>query len=298
MWWRHHDGVTAGVVDVGSNTVRVVVTRDGHELLSEREMLRLGAAIERTGSIPREKLDEAAAVVERFVDEARDAGAQDVQILITSPGRQAANGEELAEVLAYAARCDTRILSAVEEGLLAFRGALEAASPHSRRLVAVVDVGGGSAQVVVGTRRSGPLWARSVDVGSQRLTSRLLDGDPPGAEAVEAARDEVERCLVGFEPPVPMSAFAVGGSARALRRLVGRRLDEENLAEAVTLLSTTSTQQLIEQHGADPERVRTMTAGAVIIAALQRRLDTPLKVVRAGLREGALAELAAARAAA
>ena len=298
MWWRHHEGVTAGVVDVGSNTVRVVVIRDGHELLSRREMLRLGAAIERTGSIPRDKLDEAAAVVERFVYQARAAGAQDVQILITSPGRQAANGEELAEVLAYAAQCDTRILSAVEEGLLAFRGALETASPPSRRLVAVVDVGGGSAQVVVGTRRSGPLWARSVDIGSQRLTSRLLDGDPPGAEAVAAARAEVERHLDGFEPPVPMSAFAVGGSARALRRLAGRRLDEEILDEAVTLLSTTSTEQLIEQHGADPERVRTMTAGAVILAALQRRLDTPLKVVRAGLREGALAELAASRAAA
>jgi exopolyphosphatase/guanosine-5'-triphosphate,3'-diphosphate pyrophosphatase len=298
MWWRHHVGVTAGVVDVGSNTVRVVVVRDGHELVSHREMLRLGASIERFGSIPPEKLDEAAAAVARFADEARAAGAHDVRVLITSPGRQAANGAELADVLERAGRCETRILTAVEEGLLAFSGALRVASPPSRRLVAVVDVGGGSSQVVVGTRRSGPLWVRSVDIGSQRLTNRLLDSDPPGPEAVAAARAEVDRYLSGFEPPVPMSAFAVGGSARALRRLAGRRLDGENLDELVTLLSTTSTQRLVAKHGVDPDRVRTMTGGAIILAALQRRLDTPLKVVRAGLREGALAELAAARAAA
>ena len=298
MWWRHHEGVTAGVIDVGSNTVRVVVVRDGHELVSRREMLRLGDSIERSGSIPPEKLEEAAAVVARFAAQARAAGADHLQVLITSPGRQAANGEELADALERAARCETRVLTAVEEGLLAFKGALDVASPPSRRLVAVVDVGGGSAQVVVGTRRSGALWARSVDIGSQRLTSRLLEGDPPGPEAVAAARAEVEHHLEGFEPPVPMLAFAVGGSARALRRLGGRRLDEEGLEESIALLSTTTTRRLIDRHGVDPERVRTMTAGAVILAALQRRLDTPLKVVRAGLREGALAELAATRAAA
>src|SRR5437764_12094807 len=133
MWWRHHEGVTAGVIDVGSNTVRVVVIRDGHELVSRREMLRLGASIECYGRVPPARLDEVAAVVERFADEARGAGAYDLQILITSPGRQAANSAELAEVLERAGRCETRILSAVEEGLLAFKGALQVASPPSRR---------------------------------------------------------------------------------------------------------------------------------------------------------------------
>src|SRR5262249_60002125 len=105
--------------------------------------------------------------------------------------------------------------------LLPCKGARAAASPPSRRLVGVVAVGGGSSQVVVGTRRSGPLWTRSADIGSQRLTSRLLDTDPPKPKAVAAARAEVERALEGFEPPVPMLAYAVGGSARALRRLGG-----------------------------------------------------------------------------
>jgi len=162
----------------------------------------------------------------------------------------------------------------------------------------VVDVGGGSAQVVVGSRRQGLLWTRSIDIGSQRLTSRLLGGDPPGTEAITAAQAEVERYLEDFDAPEPRTTLAVGGSARALRRLAGNRLGRDELAAVVYLLATTSSEELIAKHGVDPDRVRTMAAGAVILAELQRRLGTSLKVVRAGLREGALLELAERREAA
>jgi exopolyphosphatase/guanosine-5'-triphosphate,3'-diphosphate pyrophosphatase len=287
-----------GVIDVGSNTVRVVVIRGGREVLSQREMLRLGASVEQFGRIPDDKLRETMDVVRRFTGAARAAGAQLVEILITSPGRQAKNGADLLDALSRAGDCNARILSAVEEGLLAFKGAMASASPPARRLVAVVDVGGGSAQLVVGTRRDGAVWARSIDIGSQRLTSRLLQDDPPGLGAVAAARAEVERYLDQLDAPPPRAALAVGGSARALKRLGGSRLAGPELDDLVALLGTTPSSRLIEEHGCDPDRVRTMAAGAIILAALQARLDTPLKVVRAGLREGALLELAAKRVAA
>jgi exopolyphosphatase/pppGpp-phosphohydrolase len=120
-----------GVIDVGSNTVRVLVARDGREVFSRREMLRLGAFVEQFGRIPDEKLHETQDVVRRFAAEARTAGAELVEILITSPGRQAANGEDLLDALSRAGDCHARILSAVEEGLLAFKGALAAAPPRS-----------------------------------------------------------------------------------------------------------------------------------------------------------------------
>lgn len=297
MWRRHHDDVV-GVIDVGSNTVRLLVARGRREVISERVMLRLGAEVERFGRISDDKLAETASVVERFARDARAARVTELEILITSPGRQAANGDELRRRLADAGACPARVLSAVDEGTLAFAGALEVADPAARRTVAVVDVGGGSSQVVVGTRRDGPAWARSIDVGSQRLTSRLLDADPPRLEAMDAARDEVERYLDGFDPPLPRLAYAVGGSARAVKRLVGSQLDDAALASVIGLVTSTSAAKLVEQHGVDPERVRTIAAGAVILAALQARLETPLKVVRAGVREGALIELGARRAAA
>jgi exopolyphosphatase/guanosine-5'-triphosphate,3'-diphosphate pyrophosphatase len=298
MWLRHHHRMPVGVVDVGSNTVRLLVADGDRPLLTLRETLRLGAAVEELGCIPPAKLEETAGVVATFADAARGAGARRLEVLITSPGRQAANGEELLDALAAAAQAPARILSAAEEGRLAFVGALGATRAPSHRRIAVVDVGGGSAQAVVGSRQEGPAWIRSLDLGSLRLTSRLLPDDPPGLRAVTLARAEVEGYLDGFDPPLPRTAIAVGGSARALRRIVGSRLGSDELAEAIELLAATPGNELIELYGLNPHRVRTLTAGAVILAALQRRLDAPLKVLRAGLREGALAELAERRAAA
>jgi exopolyphosphatase/guanosine-5'-triphosphate,3'-diphosphate pyrophosphatase len=298
MWGRHHGEVPVAVIDVGSNTVRLLVARGGREILSRREMLRLGASVERLGRISDEKLAETADVVGRFAADARAAGATLVEILITSPGRQAENGDALVDSLARAGGCAARVLSAVEEGRLAFAGALAIASPPARRPVAVVDVGGGSAQVVVGTRRDGAAWARSIDLGSQRLTSRHRQTDPPGPAAGAAARAEVQRYLEGFDPPRARIALVVGGSARAIKRVTGPRLDAEDLADVVELVATTPAAELVERYGIDPPRVRTVAAGAVLLAEIQRRVGIPLKVVRGGVREGALLELVARRAAA
>jgi exopolyphosphatase/guanosine-5'-triphosphate,3'-diphosphate pyrophosphatase len=254
--------------------------------------------VEEQGLISERKLAETAEVVRRFSDFARAEGATDLEVLITSPGRQAENGDDLLDRLRRAGNCGARILTSAEEGLLAFSGALSVGTYPAGRLIAVVDVGGGSAQVVVGSRRRGPVWARSIDIGSQRLTSRLLGDDPPGLEALAVARTEVERYLEGFDAPAPRTALAVGGSARALKRLAGSKLGADELSRVVELLATTSSERLIDKHGVDPDRVRTMAAGALILSEIQKRLGTPLKVVRAGLREGALLELSERRAAA
>jgi exopolyphosphatase/guanosine-5'-triphosphate,3'-diphosphate pyrophosphatase len=285
-----------GVVDVGSNTVRLLVTRRGRPILSEREMLRLGADVELSGRIGEEKLARTASVVARYAEDARAAGVDNLEVLITSPGRQAANAEQLAVSIERASRCPVRILSAAEEARLGFLGAMEAASPPARRVVAVVDVGGGSAQVAVGTRRDGPQWIRSIDLGSQRLTSRLLPDDPPGRESLEAARAEVERQLESFDPPEPRTAYAIGGSARAVKRIVGASLGRQELEAALALLAATTESELVRLFEIAEERTRTVAAGAVILAALQQRLGAPLRVVRGGLRDGALVELAARRA--
>jgi exopolyphosphatase/guanosine-5'-triphosphate,3'-diphosphate pyrophosphatase len=298
MWRRHHHRVLLGVIDVGSNTVRLLVTCRGRPVLSQREMLRLGADVERLGQIPADKLEQAAAVVGGYGEVARAEGVEQLEVLITSPGRQALNGEELRRRLELAAGFPTRVLSAVEEGRLAFVGAVGVASPPLRRIVAVVDVGGGSAQIVVGTRSDGPAWARSIDLGSQRLTSRLLNADPPGWEAIEAGRVEAAGYLAALSPPAVRTAYVVGGSARALKRIVGPRLGAEEIAEAVAILAATPTDQVARRYGIDAERTRTLAAGAVILACVQERLGATLKVVRGGLRDGAVRELAASRLAA
>jgi exopolyphosphatase/guanosine-5'-triphosphate,3'-diphosphate pyrophosphatase len=279
------------VVDVGSNSVRLLVAKNARPDLTRRAMLGLGAEVERHGSISETKLRQVAATIAEFVGIARARGAGAVEVLVTSPARQAANGAELVERIVASARAPVRVLSAVEEGELAFAGATSVAHPPAKKTVAVCDVGGGSAQVVVGTRRHGPAWARSVDIGSMRLTSRLLGDDPPGAEALARARAEVERELDGFAPPLAQSALAVGGSARALRPLVGPKLGARELAAAVELLGRTAAADLAARWRIDADRAPTVAAGAVILAALQARLTVPLRVVRGGIREGAVAAL-------
>lgn len=290
--------MAVGVVDVGSNTVRVVVARGDEPIFSRREMLHLGADVERYGAIRAAKLDAVAAAVAGLVLEAREAGAERLEVLVTSPGRQATNGARLVRRLEVASGCPVRVVSAAEEARLAFVGAVRLARPPGGRPVAVIDVGGGSAQVASGSRRLGPTWSHSLDVGSQRLTSRFLEADPPGPAQVEAARAEVAALLERVTPPRVARAYAVGGSARALRRVVGPVLGWAELAESLDVLACATRAELVARYRIGPERAGTLAGGAVVLDALASWLGRPLHVVRGGLREGALHELAAGRAAA
>jgi exopolyphosphatase / guanosine-5'-triphosphate,3'-diphosphate pyrophosphatase len=291
MWPGHHAAMAVGVVDVGSNTVRLLVMRGDEPILARRSLVRLGETIEQTGTIPELKIAETANCVAEFIADARTHGCDQIEVLVTSPGRQATNGSELLERLAAAGRVPVRLLSAAEEGRLAFLGAVAHRRSLQNKVIAVCDVGGGSAQITVGTRNAGAAWTRSIDIGSMRLTSRMLPNDPPGADAVRAARAEVGRYLEGLTPPAPHTALAVGGSARSLQELVGPRLGQAELEAAIEILTVTPAAELERTYGLGRERLRTLTAGTIIFAAIRERLGVGLRLGRGGLREGAALEL-------
>jgi len=187
--------VRVAIIDVGANTLRLLVaTRQKGRLVAVREQrvqLGLGEDIEHSGGIGEEKLAEAASIAGAHVRRARKLGCDRIEILVTSPGRQAANGQALVSRLAVTTRVPTRVLTPDEEGELAWYGAVAAleSTPPSD-LIAVCDVGGGSTQVVVGSDSGGPAWARSFDLGSLRLTRRALGSTPASPEALDAARAE------------------------------------------------------------------------------------------------------------
>jgi exopolyphosphatase / guanosine-5'-triphosphate,3'-diphosphate pyrophosphatase len=292
----------AGIVDVGSNTMRLLVARarkggvDGVHV--ERVPLGLGEDVEQFGRISPGKLEAAEAAARSLVERARALGAGRLEILVTSPGRQADNGAELRAALEIGSGLPVRILSADEEARLAYAGAL-AAWRRDAASVAVVDVGGGSAQLVVGTAAAGPVWARSVDIGSLRLTKRSLHSNPPEASELEAARIEIEAAFASITPPLPLAALATGGTARALRKVAGRRrLGADELKSAVRTLSRLTTDEMVDEFGLAPGRARTVLAGALILVEAQRRLGLPLEVARGGIREGAALALLSERAAA
>jgi exopolyphosphatase/guanosine-5'-triphosphate,3'-diphosphate pyrophosphatase len=283
--------VTVAVIDVGSHTVRLLVAqRERGRIRAVREekaVLGLGTEVERLGRLSSEKLAETAGLVESFSRIARKAGASQVETVITAPGRQSANGAELVALLLEASSAGVRVLSPDEEGRLAFQGAVQDIATEGES-VAVCDVGGGSTEVVVGTRTGEPVWLRSVDIGALRLTGRVLNDDPPTPEALALARLETEREFASLTPPLPKIALAAGGTARALRKLVGDTLGADELAHALEVLGERRSTRIAKAFGIDRGRARTLAAGAVILAEVQRRLSVPFQVSRAGLREGAV----------
>jgi exopolyphosphatase/guanosine-5'-triphosphate,3'-diphosphate pyrophosphatase len=286
--------MSVGVIDVGSNTVRLLVAeRAGcgvERVAEERSLLSLGAEIERHGKLPRAKIDETVLTVAACVRRARKAGAAEVAVLITSPGRQASNGAELAERIVQKTGALVRLLSAEDEGRLAYAGALARADRRDG-VVAVCDVGGGSSQISVGTDPAWPSWVRSIDVGSLRLTQRFVTADPPAASELKAARKEAAGAFQSLLPPRPHSALATGGTARALGKIAGKRLDIDAFERALTVVGTQTAKSVARTYDIPRWRARLLPAGTLLLREAHLLLGVPLEVARGGLREGAALEL-------
>lgn len=287
------------IIDVGSNSVRLLIAAAGRssvkELHRDRVYVRLGDDAFALGQISADKLEETRAVAARFARIARKKGAGRLETIVTAPGRQSSNQHELVDVLADATQAPVVVLTADDEGRLAWEGAV-VRMDDPPEIVAVMDLGGGSCELAVGTPSLGPAWVRSVDAGSLRMTRALLGGDPPSAERIATARRQISELVEGFDPPCPDAALAVGGTARAIGRIVGRRFGVRKLDELASKLSAVPAGRVTEPHGITPARAETLLGGTLVLAAIAERLDCGLEVGRGGLREGAA--LALARAAA
>ena len=282
-------------IDVGSNTTRLLVARaEGGQiaaLASGTAMTGLAAGLRPGGTIPIEKLDLVALTVRRMAAEARELGAQRVVVACTAPGRNASNAAQLLDRLQAAAGVTPRVLSGAEEAELSFRGLMSDDAPDP--LVAV-DPGGGSMEAMVGV--GGRLtWATSIPVGVRALTESFVRHDPPDIDVLEPMIAEVRTMVDAVELPVTVrEAVATGGSAQSLAALVGGDLlDRDALERAVHRLVGMPADDLAEETGLDPDRVRLCLAGAAVLEAVRRSFAVDaLRVSQAGLREGLVLELA------
>jgi exopolyphosphatase / guanosine-5'-triphosphate,3'-diphosphate pyrophosphatase len=278
-----------GVIDVGSNTIRLLVAKvDGADVVAvvkSRVRLSLGEEIERNGIVSDVSIAAAAKAVGKLCALARRHGVEDLDIFLTAPGRQSGNADALVATLQRVASHMVRVLSTDEEGRLAYGGAVATAPVSLPGRVAVCDVGGASTEIAVGSPGTEPEWVQSVDLGSVRLTARV--------EGLDAESAEAARAFAHVAPPEVEVALAVGGSARAARRLVGGRLGRDELAEALRLVATKSPAALSRRFGVDPARARILPAGVVLLAEVQGLLGVPLHVCDGGIREGAVLSRAA-----
>src|SRR3954469_15931297 len=270
-----------GVIDVGSNTTRLLVASAGPDglvpLETQKLRLSLGEEIERDGAVSTVHVAAAAKAVRGMAGAARRRRVASLDVFLTAPGRQATNSGELVAARSRAAGVAARVLTKKEEGTLAYRGAILTAGLALPSRIAVCDIGGASTEIAVGDSGAEPDWVESVELGSVRLAARRAD-----------MRREAEAAFAHLDPPTVEAALAVGGSARATRRLAGAERGETELSEALRIVETTSPREVARRFGVDRARAEILTAGVILLAEVQRKLGVTLHVCDSGIREGAV----------
>jgi exopolyphosphatase / guanosine-5'-triphosphate,3'-diphosphate pyrophosphatase len=287
--------VLCAAIDIGSNTTRLLVAepQDGQlkMVMQQRAYTRIGKASKHNGKITNEKVAEVAEAVSTQVRLAEELGAGVIRTVATAAIREASNRKKAVAAIEKAAGVEVEVLSEEEEGRLAFLGATKALGHPIEGDVAVVDVGGGSSEIILGTVAEGVREVRSFKIGSGSLADEFLADDPPSASELREIREHIAKFFDGVEVPQPEQAVAVGGSATSLRTLVGAVLEYETLERAMRVLATDEITEVARKFELDPRRVRILPTGVLILEKLSQILGQPLQIGKGGLREGVILDL-------
>ena len=275
-------------IDIGTVTMRLLVADVSVERIDEvvhcTDITHLGEGTAHSGQLSPAALGRVAAVAARYSDLIREHGAQRVTAYATSASRDAENGDELVRVLAEAGIA-VEIIPGEHEARLGFVGATWSSSGEG---LLVVDVGGGSTELVFGSavRGSGKETVadielmRSIDVGSRRVTEQFLHADPPERAELEAARAHIADELRPFFDALrskPRVMFALAGAATSLSAINLEMADYDServhlscltgpqLADLVAMLAGMPLARRREVVGLHPDRAPVIVAGALII---------------------------------
>jgi exopolyphosphatase/guanosine-5'-triphosphate,3'-diphosphate pyrophosphatase len=282
-------------IDIGSNTTRVLVAepREGqlNKVMEQRAYTRIGKSTTKDGSITQPIIHEVGEVVATQVRLAEELGAKAIKAVATAALREARNRDEVVQAIGDVSGVEVEVLSEEEEGRLAFIGATKTLGHPVEGRVAVVDVGGGSSEIVLGTVAGGADRVHSFQIGSGMLAEELLKSDPPSAAELREVREYINEFFDGVEVEQPDQAVAVGGSATSLRRLVGAVLEYETLERGVRVLASGPIDEVARRFELDPRRVRILPTGVLLLEKISQLLGQPLQIGKGGLREGVILDL-------
>ena len=284
-------GKVRAAIDVGSNSIKLLVARwdpsdpdHAVEILREKEMVRLGQETLVEGALSEEAMEDGLDCLARYAALARAAGAGSIAGVATCAVREAANGAEFVRRARRETGIRLSVISGEEEARLITR-AVRADLPPSCDPLLVLDIGGGSTEVVVATGDR-ILLAESLDLGAVRLTDLHVSTDPLSPRDEKALRKAVRSRLKRLARPVGRARYrtAVGTSGTILSvaeiaaHLKGRGgpgsghrpLARKELRRVVDLLVSTSLKQKARIAGLDPDRADIVAAGAILLEELFR----------------------------
>jgi exopolyphosphatase/guanosine-5'-triphosphate,3'-diphosphate pyrophosphatase len=227
--------VTARVaaIDCGTNSIRLLVADiDGAaaaltDVDRRMRIVRLGQDVDRTGRLAPVALFRTFAACDEYAEVVRDTGATRVRFVATSASRDVSNRDAFVTGVRSRLGVEPEVVSGGEEAALSFAGATrELAGSGLARPFLVVDIGGGSTELVLGEPGTEPVAAVSVDVGCVRLTERHLHDDPPTLEQVTAAMGDAEAALRLAGNTVPLArARTLIGLAGTVTTVAAMALD-------------------------------------------------------------------------
>lgn len=312
------DGAAQGpvaVFDIGTNSTRMlVVAADGREILRRATVTRLGAGVDASGRLSGAAIERTIECMRAYQLSCLDAGVSRMRAVTTSASRDASNVAELVAGVRSVLGVEPELLSGDEEGRLAFAGASLGLSPRTspfgeRELDVVLDIGGGSTELIVGVPGLAPEGVCSLNIGCVRLSERLLHGNPPTAmelsDAIAIARsyfDDAQReipivndatRLIGLAGSITtVAAMEIGLHAYDRNRIHHFVLTRVAVEDVFRTLATESRADRAFNPGLPPERVDTIVAGALILAAAMRHFGfDACTVSETDILDGLAAEL-------
>lgn len=294
-------------VDIGTNSVLLLVAEKGPDgrlspVREEAEITRLGRGVDSSGLLSTEGMEATLAVLGRFAGLATDAGAKRLVVTATSAARDARNGQDFLRAAQERTGTSVEILSGGEEARLGYLAvATEFADQAGPGGLLAIDVGGGSTEFVHGQGLS-VRYRTSLDIGSVRLTERLVHGDPPSVADQQAVRSAVEGAVAALPAfPETVTVVGVAGTVTSLfavahgiepydaARVHRGWLSGEEVALVRARLCSLPLRDRRLLPGIQPRRADVLPAGAILFEAALARLRTPgAWVSDRGLRWGVL----------
>ena len=278
------------VLDIGSNSTRLLVAdvAAGHVSEVERQsrVTRLGRGVDLAGQLSGEAIEAACAVIADYMTICRELEAEQIESIATSAVRDATNGEAFVAELRERFALSARVLDGEEEARLTYTGATAEQPPAAPTLV--VDIGGGSTELVVGTGSDVSFHA-SLQAGVVRHTERHIAGDPPTAPELEALAADVrgllEESVAGRPGTTAEAGIAVAGTPTSLasielglepydpKQVHGHTLTLPTIQRLLSRLASAPLSKRREILGLHPDRAPNIVAGVVILVETMRAFD-------------------------
>jgi exopolyphosphatase / guanosine-5'-triphosphate,3'-diphosphate pyrophosphatase len=266
------------VVDIGTNSTRLLVADvDGagiEELQRESIVTRLGEGVDATGRLGEEPKQRVFAALEEFAPAVRGADVRTA--VMTSAVRDAANGAEFADIVRDRYGLEGRTLSGDEEARLTFLGATAVRDPGEDTRLLVIDIGGGSTELVVGEHRQVAFHV-STQVGVVRHTERHIHSDPPTREEMDALAADARAVFREVATEPAGAAVAVAGTATSCAsidlelvpydpaKVEGHVLTRERLEQLRDRLAAMQLAERRRVAGLHPDRAPTIVAGVIVL---------------------------------